>query len=142
MEVIGMSFYYYRPDSNNFNGIGLQSDDAEIIQIRHIDNPISEKWKPIVVFEFDDNPVQEGDFPSLSNYNELPVMSKRAWDYLQPLIGYCCEALPIRHPTNKPYFIIHVMQTIDCLNVDKSEVTRYSDGRIMEIDRYSLKLDM
>jgi len=84
----------------------------------------------------------QGDFPSLGNYNMLPVMSQRAWEALRPLIGHCCEALPIIHPSGRPYYIIHVMNTIDALDEDRSEVKRFSDDGIMRVVRYALKSDL
>lgn len=137
-----MRYYVYRPDANRFNGIGLKTEDRDVIKVRNIDAPVLETWTPVVVHGFDDNPGKEGDFPSLSNFNEIPVMSERAWDALHPLISYCCEALPIIHPTGKPYFIIHVMETIDGLDADRSEVKRYTDGGIMRVVRYSFKPEM
>ena len=62
---------------------------------------------------------------------------------MEPLIGYCCEALPIIHPTGKPYYIIHVMETVDCLVEDKSEVRRRQyDGRILQIYKYAFKYNL
>jgi hypothetical protein len=62
---------------------------------------------------------------------------------LEPLIGYCCESLPIIHPTGKPYFIIHVMDTIDCLDEEQSELRRSQiDQRVNRIFKYSFKSEM
>src|SRR5579864_3188956 len=109
-----MKYYRYQPDANGFAGIGFALDDNErIVDVYFTDRPIADQWKVPDAHSFEDNPEVEGDFPSLSNYNKLPVMSQRAWDVLRPLIGYCCEVLPITHPTGKPYSIIHVMETVD-----------------------------
>ena len=56
---------------------------------------MADRWVAPVANGFEDNPETEGDFPSLSNYNMIPVASQRAWETLRPLIGNCCEALPI-----------------------------------------------
>lgn len=139
-----MGYYVYRPDANNFAGIGFSLDDHErIVQVHFTDTPLAHKWIPPVAHGFEDNPETEGDFPSLSNYDEIPVMSQRAWEVLRPLIGYCCEALPIIHPTGKPYFIIHVMETVDCLDADRSDLTRNATtGRVNRIYRYAFKSGM
>jgi hypothetical protein len=113
-----------------------------VIKVRNINAPVLDTWTPVVAHVFEDNPGTDGDFPSLSNYNELPVMSERAWVALRPLIGYCCEALPIIHPAGKPYFIVHVMETIDGLDANRSEVKHFTDGGIMRIVRYSFKPEM
>jgi len=140
---MGMKYYVYRPDSNNYAGIGVSpGDESSVVDIHNQDARLSSTWTPVVVHGFDDNPVEEGDFPSLSNFWRIPVLSQKAWDVLRPLIGYCCEALPIIHPTGKPYFILHVMETVDGLDADRSEVKRFSDGGIMRIVRYSLRQEM
>jgi hypothetical protein len=139
-----MSFYLYRPDANNFAGIGFSlADDERIGDVHYTDTPLAEKWIAPVAHGFEDNPETEGDFPSLSNFWRIPVMSQRAWDTLLPLIGYCCEALPIIHPTGKHYSIIHVMDTVDCLDCTKSELTRNATtGRVNRIYRYAFKDEM
>lgn len=136
-----VGFYRYLPDANSFAGLGFSlADDERIVQVHFTDRPLADQWITPVAHGFEDNPEMEGDFPSLSNFNEIPVMSQRAWEVLRPLVGYCCEALPIIHPTGKPYFIIHVMDTADCLDCTKSEFTRNATtGRINRIRRYSLK---
>src|SRR5687768_2477735 len=101
-----MRYYLYRPDANGFAGVGAASmDDERVVDVHYQDVPLAPNWKPIVVHGFEDNPSIEGDFPSLSNFWTIPVFSQRAWDKLCFLIGYCCEALPIVHPTQSPFYI-------------------------------------
>ena len=137
-----MFHYVYHPDANHFNGVGLAPEDRDVTKVRTIDSPVHDRWAPIVVHGFPENPGEDGDFPSLADYNQLPIMSKRAWDILRPLVGYCCEPLPIIYPSGDPFFIIHVMETIDCLDPERSQVKRFSDGRIMRVFRYSFRQDM
>ena len=139
-----MKLYRYQPDANRFAGIGLSlTDDERIVDVHFTDRPLADQWAAPAAHGFEDNPEKEGDFPSLSNYNMIPVMSQRAWDVLRPLIGCCCEALPIIHPTGKPYFIIHVMDTVDGLDCAKSELTRNaSSGRVNRVFRYAFKREM
>lgn len=138
-----MKYYAYRPDANNYAGIGAPTERHEqVVNIHYEDAPLAPVWVPIKFHGFEDNPGQEGDFPSLSDFWEIPVMSERAWNALRPLIGYCCEALPIIHPTGKTYFIIHVMETIDALDVAKSDLARNATtGRVNRIRRYAFKYD-
>ncbi len=138
-----MKYYRYRPDANNFAGIGFSQDDNQrIVDVHYTDTPLADRWVAPVAHGFEDNPETQGDFPSLSNFWRVPVVSQPAWDALNPLIGYCCEALPIIHLTGKPYYIVHVMETVDCLDTDRSEVKRFSDGGIMRIVRYSFRHEL
>jgi hypothetical protein len=101
------------------------------------------QWVAPAAHGFEDNPETEGDFPSLSNFWRVPVMSRRAWDALRPLIGYCCEALPIVHPTGSAYFVIHAMETVDCLDLARSEFTRNAaTGRVNRVFRYAFRQDL
>src|SRR5207244_3669648 len=114
------------------------------IDIHYEDRSLAAAWKPVVFHGFDENPEEEGDFPSLIGYSKLPVMSQRAWDVLRPIIGYCCEALPTIHPSGETYYIVHVMETIDCLDVARSEINRsqIGDRRINRVYRYAFLTDM
>jgi len=141
-------YYRYDPDANNFAGIGFEweidsPEEKRVLGVHDIDHPVITAWPPPVAHGFDDNPPAEGDFPSLSNYNMIPVMSQRAWDALRPLIGYCCEPLPIIHPSGQPFYIIHVMETIDALDDERSELRQSQiDGRVNRIFKYAFRKDL
>lgn len=139
-----MSYFVYRPDANNFAAIGFSlADNDRIVGVHYTDKSLADEWIAPVAHGFNDNPETEGDFPSLSNFWRIPVMSQRAWEVLAPIIANSCEALPIIHPTGKPYFIIHVMDTIDGLDLSKSEFTcNPTTGRVNRIQRYVFKPDM
>lgn len=135
-----MQYYLYRPDSNKFAGIGVASVDDNLVDLYYNDSQLSNEWQPVHVHGFDDNPRRNGDFPSLSNFWRVPVVSQRAWDTVEPLIGDCCEALPIIHPSGKPFYIVHVMRTIDCLDAERAESSRSElAGRINRIYTYAFK---
>jgi hypothetical protein len=139
-----MKFFRYNTDANHFAGIGFSmEDDERITNVHFTDAPLAVGWKTPGAHGFDEDPEEEGDFPTLYNFGEIPVMSQRAWDALGTVIGYCSEPLPINHPSGKPYVIAHVMQTIPCLDEERSVVRRSSiDGRISRVHRYALKTDM
>jgi hypothetical protein len=80
-----------------------------------------------------------GDLPSPSNFFRVPVFSAQAWEILSQRIDCGWEALPLIHPNGLRFCLIHVMETIDCVDLDRSEVTRYSSGRVMQIERFFLE---
>ena len=145
-------FYEYDPDANSFAGVGFHvggvnedhDDNALVTRLHRIDNPVYKDWKTLTCLGFDDNPPAIGDFPSISNYKAVPMMSERAWNVLEPIINGDCEALPVVHPFPGKYYIIHVMRTIDALNADASEVDRSTIGdfRIRRIYRYAFKNEL
>jgi hypothetical protein len=140
-----MAYYRYRPDSNNFSGVGFQwaidsPEERQVLDVHETDVSLAEAWVPPIAHGFGDNPLAHGDFPSLSNYWRIPVMSRRAWDVLCPLIGYCCEALPIVHPSGDAFCIVHVMATIDALDEEKSKLRRSQvDGRVNRVFEYAFR---
>jgi hypothetical protein len=140
-----MKYYLYHAMANDFASIGFDPPiDGLIVDVYFSDCAFAHAWKIPYAHGFEDRPKKkEGDFPAIANLCSLPVMSKRAWEALSPLIGNCCESLPIVHPTGNSYSIIHVMETIDCLDISKSAFTRNrTTGRINRIDRYAFKANL
>ena len=140
-EARSEQLYHYIPDANNFAGITLSdSDHDQVLSVHDIDSPLAAEWIAPDSKGFEDNPPTDGDFPGLSDYNEIPIMSQRAWEVFRPLIGDCCEALPIGHPSGKPFYIIHVMKTIDALDEKRSELSRSRiSGRVSRTYKYAFK---
>lgn len=134
-------FYLYEPDANNFASVGfpINGDTDTIAAIHWTDTPLLPTWKPRRCHVFDEAPPLNGDFPSVCNFGGIPLMSERALTVLWPLIGYCCEVLPIIHPSHQPYFIVHVMNTIDALDVGASKVSysKVRKDRINGVYHYS-----
>lgn len=138
-----MRYYLYDTDSNHYRSIGVSGrDDSRVMDLHYGDVPAASSWKPPVSHSFPESPPKQGDFPSMNNYSQIPVFSQRAWDVLRTLPNCRWEALPIIHPTGKPFYVIHVMETIDCLDLDRSKVERLDDGRIFEVASYCLRTDM
>ena len=80
----------------------------------------------------DYEPRVKGDFPPFYDYGRLPVLSQRAWDVLSTSVACRWEALPIIHPSKKPFYLIHVMEVIDCVDLSRSEIRilqRWPRGR-------------
>lgn len=145
-------YYEYDPDANSFAGVGFvvggvdddDDDSAKVTILHRDDTPISQTWVPLTCHGFDDNPPEVGDFPSVSNYNDVPMVSERAWKALEPVIGEVCEALPVGHPFTGTFFLIHVLRTIEALDEVASDVERRSadDPRIRRVFRYAFRHDL
>jgi len=140
-----MRYYLYTP-SCAVASIGAPSaEHKRIVRIHYQDVPLASSWQPLAFhgFKEEKSMPQEGDFPALNDFCRIPVFSQRAWDVLRAAVDCRWEALPIIHPCGKQYYLIHVMETIDCVDVERSEgVQLFDDGRVMEIERYCLKTEV
>lgn len=137
-----MTLDRYTTAANHFASIGVPSiDNDRVIDLNFSDVPLVEGWDAPIAFGYEEDRRQPfGDFVSLSNYYHVPVVTQHTWDLLKPLIGYCCEALPVIHPSRRPHFLIHVMETIDALDAERSDINRSKiDGRITRIYKYAFK---
>jgi hypothetical protein len=105
--------------------------------------PLAATWRPremVVARQKNRNP----DFPSLMLSRFLPIFSARALEALYPLIAGSVEALPIAcvpQPLPQPYFAIHVLDLVDCLDYDKSQLTGVPAGAWANIDRPVFRMD-
>ena len=137
-----MRYYRYEEDCSV---AGLGTDELTGDQFDDIfdcPDPLASLWRPIRVQVLDKEPRQAGDFPVFYDYPLAPVFSQRAWDVLSASIGCRWEALPIIHPSKKPFYLIHVMEMIDCVDHARSEIEYYDDGGVASIERYCLKPEL
>jgi hypothetical protein len=115
-------------------------DGSDAAQIHWEDWPRAPSWTPLRiadVVDVEDGMKQEvGDFP-MGVF--LPIFSARAWEILSRRIECRWEALPLSHPRLPRLCLIHVMETIDCVDLDRSEFYRYPSGRVGRIQRFCLK---
>lgn len=135
-----MAIYLYQPDADRYRGVGLLSNDAELLQIKTKPIPVKLSWIPRIVSDYGVG-LLDGDFPTFVDFMSIPVMSERAWNVLAPLIGNFCEALPLIRKSGQKLFLIHVMKICDCLDHEKSQVRRYKSGdrRVYRIDRFAFR---
>jgi hypothetical protein len=135
--------YYHYEEDFSVAGLGTRALTGDQLgEIYHCNEPLASRWKPIRVQVLDKEPREEGDFPPFYDYGRLPVFSQRAWDVLSASITCRWEALPIIHPSKKPFYLIHVMEMIDCVDHSRSELDHYDDGSVAGIERYCLKPEL
>jgi len=82
---------------------------------------------------------QKGDFPSLDLL--VPVLSKKAWNVLEPLAAPYCHRHQI-HIRDEEYTALSVHHIVDCLDEEKSELKYFSGNlskrHIMVVYRLAL----
>lgn len=96
-------------------------------------------WQPIRI------KVSEGketlpasDFPCF--FPDLPIISSRAKEVLHDLIAPYVEFLPFQSSFGE-YYGINVLEEVDALDEEASELKRFSSGRVMVVHKYVFKPD-
>jgi hypothetical protein len=85
--------------------------------------PLTESWQaPAVTFDARKRK-SLGDFPGFASFR-APVLSRRAWEAVEPLIGNKSTALPLGRFQDVDYFVINVLDMVDALDVEKSTFNR------------------
>jgi len=77
----------------------------------------------------------ETDFPWIQG--NIPVYSPRAFETLAPLLTQYGRPIKLTdHDAGREFVGLHVAHALDALDYERSEITRFSSGRIMTIDRH------
>jgi len=102
------------------------------------------EWQPMDLFcgEPGLTPVTEWDYFGKTGTSGL--FSQRAVDALQKLWIRCFDAMPSLLE-GRPYYFLHCRETIDCLNVQESQIVYFDppdDHNIMRIERYAFHKSM
>ena len=126
-----MKIYLLESDVSKYKWIHpVNEDDWDIIG--NIDGSIISKgWKSIDL-EFINKLI--GDFPNL--LSGAIVISKKAKDIIEPIIGNNSEFLTVRVLGEYSYLIMNVLNQNDWLDKAKSSYKSFSDGRIRQINNY------
>ena len=113
----------------------MKTDQWNLEDIKSFDGRRHLKdWKPLRLERFEPQKGLElGDAPGF--YSHIPIISKKAWECLKNLIDDEIELLSISFDEGE-YFIINVLEILDCIDYERSEYKTFSDGRIMRIKKY------
>lgn len=94
-------------------------------------------WSPVemtLVSADEGQKFQAADFPWLGDH--ALVMRRPAAEVVAPLVDGQAELLPLSFP-GADLFLLHVTECRDALDEDRSDVVRFSSGRIMTIRSYA-----
>jgi uncharacterized protein DUF1629 len=111
-------FFKYAPDSDRYEAFNLAKVDINYSYQFDGCQPLRATW-PIPDVKVVANRGKRADFPGW--YDSMPVFSERAWQLLEPIVGASVEALPIRVYGSEGYYVINVLDTIDCIDLERSE---------------------
>lgn len=136
--------YQLKPDMENFQNLTLVNDnefDRRMIINNFVGTPIGDQWLPLeckILFEEGVPEEPASDFPLFGT----PVFSKRAVEVLRDLLMPNGEILPLTFEGRQDmYFAFNTITVINALDEYHSEVTRFSDGKIMWINKYQFFSD-
>jgi len=104
-------------------------------------NSIQAEWTPIQVEFFneeDDDRLPVGDVAGFLGV----ALTKHAVKELKELLRPFGEFLPLRHIDGMEYNVYHVTNTCDCLDAERSQVSRTRNGIIIDVQRYAFKSEM
>ena len=130
-----MNVYSLCLDVDQYQSLELVNLDSDWEAMYKVDGTPIKTWHPLEVF-FDEEEAQlsAGDFPSL--FGNIPVLSQRAVQVLQPLIAGDGELLPLECAEGQ-YFILNVTNVVDGLNEAASEIVRFPDGKkVLDIKQF------
>ncbi len=90
---------------------------------------------PIVIEDEAPDSRRLGDVPNHTSGNVL-IFSRRAVEALRDLLGPADEILPLESDLGE-FFVVNVLTVLDCLDIDRCEVWRFSSsGRIGDIRKF------
>ncbi len=130
-----MRVYILRADTNTFRGIYYKDAEGFSDFHRQFDGTPMKTWRTgRETFRFDPDNLPKGDMASFDT--PIPIFHPRAVDALAEFLEPNGELLPISCQ-GEEYFMFNVTRLVDALDEKHSDVDRFDDGRVMDIDRWA-----
>jgi hypothetical protein len=106
-----------------------------------VSKPLVNGWRPPMI-RVQGKSKRIRDF--VSWMNSAPVVSEKAKNALEPLIGKHCEFLPLIELRGAPFYAINVLTTLDCLDRAASRILYAKDDpmHIIQISTYIFRADV
>ncbi len=104
--------------------------------------PLGDRWRPMKLRfwegEGEEKSVeQKKPVADFSRITLMPLASARARTVIEPLVQGQVEFLPFETPVG-PYYGLNV-RYVDCLDISRAKVKRFSDGRILRVITYAFR---
>lgn len=136
-----MKIYHTKPNANNYDNLVAVNEEDEILLLHFLGDlhwyKLPESWQSIRV-DFYGEIKQRGDFPSIAALHL--TFSEKALRILQPIMGESVELLPVMCTNGERYFVIKIVDVVDCLDYSRAVVRRNShSGRVSVIDSFAFK---
>jgi hypothetical protein len=128
-----MNVYILDADVNDYRGLVYEDEDIVEFNRRFDGRSLKEGWTGKERFGFVCPRLPKGDTPGLSSH--IPVFNPKAVKALADFVEPSGELLPVTCGGER-FFLFNVTRLVDALDETNSDLKRFSDGRIMMIDRH------
>jgi hypothetical protein len=104
---------------------------------------MAERWKPIPVTRYRRSHRRNAGLAVDFHACDIgrTAISERALQAISPLVGSVVEALPLEivdHPEQR-YYVLHVVDVIDCLDHERTRGRRIAEDAYTEINQYAFR---
>lgn len=132
------SIYHASPDVNRFR-VFVPQDEADGVKLLDLKQGVTKKvaWTPIRVRTFDEKGGVKKMIADVSGLSALTVVSQRGYDSLNGDLLEC-EFYPFLWGQNRVWALT-TTKLVDCLDETRSQVSRFADGRVWDIQNYVFK---
>lgn len=135
-----MKIYELRCDANNF--LTLRASDEKFFHADECDGHEKKDW---VSYSVEHDPGFARKKKKMGDFTEIatsPFFSKKAVEILLHDHMENIQLLPVFCVTDQEtYYLVNVLELVDCIDHEKSKVTYFSSGRVMNVERYEMKPD-
>lgn len=132
-----MKVYKLLADPKRFSNFAFTSEADAPIYRKFDGQPLAKDWQAADITPADVDPYEAelGDFAMLGT---IPIFNVRAATLLLPMLKPNGELLPLKFDREE-YLAYNVTRVIDALDEARSEIKRFSTGRVMSVDTYSFR---
>ncbi len=131
---MSQTIYRYVSDGDVYDCLRLKRRPDYDVLSEVAEQPAVQEWTPLKATFY--RVGREGDFPYLAG--STPAFSQRALEALSPLLDGMIEPLPLETPSGN-YFAIHVLELLDALDLERSEIEWLDDDRILNVETFVFK---
>ncbi|EKS8378253.1 imm11 family protein [Bacillus cereus group sp. MYBK65-1] len=96
---------------------------------------LSDSWTPKFIEVKDEGKLS--DSPIFWGKSGVQIISEKAKNVLEPIVGDNIEFLPLIHKqTNKKYYAMHVLRVLEALDTNKTIFDKLSSGLIIGCEKF------
>jgi hypothetical protein len=117
----------------------VHDDDFRKLSALH-DQPVPLRWVPVEVEWLDERDSLRKPVAEFPSFGGIPAFRQKALEALKDLLEPNGVILPLQM-TGESVFAYKVTHEVDALDEDRSDLTRFSTGRIMGVQRFAFFAD-